>query len=59
MKMQKWREFFITLISAAVSANVGTYLARTFELSWYMHGLVVTVLFLLCYGAAQKIAPSS
>ena len=45
-------EFFAALVSAAIGANVGTLLARTYDLAWYFHGLAVMVLFLLCYGAA-------
>lgn len=48
-------EFFATLLSAAISANLGTWLARTYDLAWYFLGLMVTVLFLLCYGAAWVV----
>ncbi len=48
-------EFFATLVSAAISANVGTLIARTYDLAWYFLGLSVMVLFLLCYGAARAI----
>ncbi|TVQ21780.1 MAG: hypothetical protein EA382_13125 [Spirochaetaceae bacterium] len=48
-------DFFATLVSAAIAANVGTLLARTYDLEWYFLGLLVMVLFLLCYGAARVI----
>jgi hypothetical protein len=48
-------DFFATLISAAIGANLGTLLARTYDLAWYLHGLAVMVLFLLCYGAARLV----
>jgi len=48
-------DFFATLVSAAISANLGTLLARTYDLAWYLHGLAVMVLFLLCYGAARMV----
>jgi len=48
-------EFFATLVSAAIAANVGTLLARTYDLAWYFLGLAVMVLFLLCYGAARVV----
>ena len=48
-------EFFATLVSAAISANVGTFIARTYDLAWYSLGLSVMVLFLFCYGAARLV----
>ncbi|TVQ23750.1 MAG: hypothetical protein EA383_13510 [Spirochaetaceae bacterium] len=54
-KGKGWFEFFATLVSAAIAANVGTLLARIYGLEWYFLGLIVMVLFLLCYGAAWVV----
>ncbi|MGM0462925.1 MAG: hypothetical protein ACQEQ4_10975 [Fibrobacterota bacterium] len=48
-------EFYTTLISAFISANAGTYIAGVFDFNWFLHGLLVALLYLAVSGCIHYL----